>query len=106
MTMRRELRETLQWCLTRQRPFTCDECKDHFDRQLNSVNRQFGVLLKMGVLDRQTFGTKSISYRYSVLDREYAERLVSKEPRIRYEKEQVQHHHTPRGISFVFHLGA
>ena len=105
MTMRRELRETLQWCLNRHTAFTAADVCTAFDQTPYLVNRKMRTLVSMGLLEREQLIGTGMPYQYTVINRQVAEKLSSQEPRIRYANEPEQIRYTPRA-NFIFHMGA
>ena len=104
-TLRRELRETLQWCLSRQLPFTCADICEAIDKERFIVNRQLRLFVKMGVLDREQLIGSGMPYLYRIVDREHAKRLANEQPRPRYEKAPRTQFYGGR-VNSVFQLGA
>jgi predicted transcriptional regulator len=106
MTMRRELRETLQWCLKQHFPFRAADMCEAFDQQPSLANRKLRLLASMGLIEREQLIGTGMPFQYRVINRELAEKLSTQEPRIRYEKAPEPKRITPRGCSFIFHMGA
>lgn len=103
--MRRELRETLQWCLARHKPFKSADICEAFDVQPSLVNRKLRLFVSMGLIEREQLIGTGMPFQYRVINRELAEKLSSEEPRIRYTKEPEPMRYTPKA-NFIFHMGA
>lgn len=103
-TLRRELRETLQWCLKQQLPFTGLDMCESLSRERFSINRQLRLLVNMDVLSRTQLRGSGMPYQYNIVDRDRAMTLAYEQPKTRYEKAQVKRY-TP-GVSFIFNMGA
>lgn len=104
--LRREMRETLQWCLTKQMRFTSEDLQLHFGRERQAVNRQLRAFVRMEILECEKFKCTKIPYLYSIIDREYAIELAKEQPKPKYRGRPAPKYITPRGVSFVFHMGA
>jgi len=104
MTMRRELRETLQWCLNQHFPFRAADICEAFGQQHSLVNRKMRVLIRMGLIEREQLIGMGMPFQYRVINRERASEYVNQQPRIRYEKAPEPQRYTPKA-SFVFHMG-
>lgn len=104
-TLRRELRETLQWCLSRQLPFTGADICEAIDKERFTVNRQLRLFVKMGLLEREQLIGSGMPYQYTVINRQRAQTLAAEQTKQRYEKAPRTQFYGGR-VNSVFQLGA
>ena len=105
-TLRKELREALQWCLKQHFPFKSADMVTALDSDRFLVNRKLRTFVEMGILDREQDGGSGMPYTYSICDRGLAESLASETPiRVR-----TYYRKTNRsawaGASSIFSMGA
>ena len=108
-TLRKELREALQWCIKRRQPFQSVELQAALDTDRYLANRKLLAFVKLGLLERSRQGGSGTPYTYTICDRGLAESLANETPiRIRTRsKNKVQVSRSAwAGASSIFHMGA
>jgi predicted transcriptional regulator len=101
--LRRELRETLKIALNKQFPFTCADIWTERGREKRSLNRQLMLFVELGIMERRQLMGYGRPFEYTLTNRELAQSLVDQQPKPKYRA--VPKKITPRGVSFVFHMG-
>ena len=107
-TLRKELREALQWCLRQHFPFKSSDMQDALNTDRFLANRKLRVFIELGVLEREQEGGSGMPYTYSICDRGLAESLANETPiRVRtYARKVRTTSHSWAGASSIFHMGA
>lgn len=104
-TLRRELREALQWCLKQRHSFKSSDMQSALNTDRYLANKKLRVFTELGLLEREQHGGSGMPYTYTICDRELAESLANETPlRIRVKRVTTRRSNWS-GASSIFGMG-